>query len=103
MHDEQQDLRAHLNAETGKVEWAEVERHFARGSVVKVDTKLDLVEVAACMARDDAGAIRGWMTDGTLARATEDDARAWSERRPLFWAVVAAPWLLVQEIERSDS
>jgi hypothetical protein len=103
MHDEEQKLRAHLNAETGKLEWAEVERHFARGSVVKVDAPLDLVEVAARMARDDAEAIRGWMTDGALARATEEDARAWGERRPLFWAVVAAPWVLVQEIEHSDS
>lgn len=103
MRDEQQDLRAHLNAETGKLEWAEVERHFARGAVVKVDSTLDLVEVATCMARDDAEAIRGWMANGTLARATEDDARAWSKRRPLFWAVVAAPWVLVQEVGGSGS
>lgn len=103
MNDEKQKLRAHLNAETGKLEWAEVERHFARGSVVKVGTELDLVEVAARMARDDAEAIRRWMADGTLARATEDDARAWTERRPLFWAVVAAPWVLVQEVEHRDS
>lgn len=102
MHEEEQELRARLNAETGKIEWEEVERHFARGSVVRVDTALDLVEVAACMARDDAEAIRGWMTEGTVARATEADARGWSERRPLFWAVVAAPWVLVQEIEHSD-
>lgn len=103
MHDEEQNLRAQLNAETGKTEWAELERHFARGAVVKVDATLDLVEVAACMARDDAEAIRVWMADGTLARATEADARTWGERRPLFWAVVAAPWVLVQEIERSHS
>lgn len=103
MHDEEQNLRAQLNAETGKIEWAELERHFARGSVVKVDATLDLIGVATCMARDDAEAIRGWMADGVLARATEEDARAWGERRPLFWAVVAAPWVLVQEIEHSDS
>ena len=103
MHEDEQNLRTQLNAETGKIEWAELERHFARGSVVKVDAALDLVEVAACMARDDAEAIRVWMSDGTVARATVTDARNWGERRPLFWAVVAAPWVLVQEIEHSDS
>ena len=103
MNDEIQKLHAQLNAETGKIEWAELERHFARGAVVKVNATLDLVEVATCMARDDAEAIRGWMADGMVARATEADARTWGERRPLFWAVVAAPWVLVQEIEHSES
>ncbi|APZ41966.1 DUF2288 domain-containing protein [Acidihalobacter ferrooxydans] len=103
MNDEERTLRARLNAETGKLEWPEVERHFARGAVVKVSASLDLVEVAARMAGDDVAAIRGWMEAGTLCRASDDDARIWGARRPLFWAVVAAPWLLVQEIEYSDA
>ncbi|AOU98746.1 hypothetical protein BI364_12920 [Acidihalobacter yilgarnensis] len=102
MNDKDQELRAHLNAETAKIEWAELERHFAHGSVVKVDAPLDLVEVAICMVRDDSETLRGWMTDGALAKATEADARAWVARKPVFWAVVAAPWVLVQEIEYSD-
>lgn len=103
MNDNAQELRAHLNAETGKIAWAELERHFARGAVVKVDARLDLVEVAASLVRDDSEAVRNWMADGTLARATDADARTWGESRPVFWAVVAAPWVLVQEIEHSDS
>ena len=44
-------LRAKLNAETGKLAWKELERHFARGVVVKVAGDLDLVEVALAVAR----------------------------------------------------
>jgi hypothetical protein len=28
-----------------------------------------------------------------------DDARCWHEHQTRFWAVVAAPWVLVQVIE----
>lgn len=103
MHKDEQELRTRLNAETGTIEWAGLERHFARGSVVKVSASLDLLEVAARMVRDDASAIRDWIADGALARATDADARAWGERRPVFWAVVAAPWVLVQEVDAGDS
>ncbi|HZE17513.1 MAG TPA: DUF2288 family protein, partial [Mycobacterium sp.] len=68
MHEDEQELRARLNTETGRIEWAELERHFARGSVVRVSASLDMIEVAACMVRDDAEAIRNWMADGVLAR-----------------------------------
>ncbi|OBS10068.1 DUF2288 domain-containing protein [Acidihalobacter prosperus] len=102
MNDDTQALRARLNAETGKIAWAELERHFARGTVVKVNAALDLVDVAACVVCDDSEAVRGWMAGGALARATDADARLWGQRQPVFWAVVAAPWVLVQEIEHRD-
>ncbi|MEJ2060858.1 MAG: DUF2288 domain-containing protein [Gammaproteobacteria bacterium] len=102
-HQSEQELHDQLNAGTGKIEWTELERHFARGVVVKVDPALDLVEVAACMVRDDTESLRTWMSDGSVAKATEDDARAWGERQPLFWAVVTAPWVLIQEIEHPDN
>jgi hypothetical protein len=28
-----------------------------------------------------------------------DDARDWLERQPVFWAIVVAPWVLIQEIK----
>lgn len=96
-------LRTELNAETGKLAWPELQPHYARGSVVKVAGELDLVAVAECMVRDDTAAIRGWMDAGQISRADEDDARRWHESRAIFWAVVTAPWVLVQEIEGGES
>jgi hypothetical protein len=91
-------LRAKLNAETGKLAWKELERHFARGVVVKVAGDLDLVEVALAMARDDKPAVEGWLAQGGSVRASTEDAQAWHGGQSQFWAVVAAPWILVQEV-----
>jgi hypothetical protein len=91
-------LRAKLNAETGKLAWAELERHFARGVVVRVDGDLDLVEVALAMARDDGARVATWLDSGRVARASSDEARDWHGRQAVFWAVVAAPWVLIQEV-----
>ncbi len=93
-----EELRAKLNSETGKIGWKELERHFARGVVIRVDAELDLIEVAARMARDDKQALEKWLTSGQVGRASAEDAEGWHERNAEFWAVVAAPWVLVQEI-----
>lgn len=94
------DARLHeqLNAETGRLSWRELQRHFARGAVVRVTPTLDLVEVAERMVRDDKKSFERWLATGAVARATEDDAQGWHERDAEFWAVVTAPWVLVQEI-----
>lgn len=94
---ESDDLHARLNGETGRISWQELQRHFARGVVIHVSADLDLVEVAAHVARDDRAAVEGWITEGKIARATSDHAEEWERRKPDFWAVVTAPWVLVQE------
>jgi hypothetical protein len=91
-------LRAKLNAETGKLAWSELERHFARGVVIKVAVELDLVEVAVAMSRDDKAAVEAWLARGSVARASAEDALAWHAQQSRFWAVVAAPWVLIQEV-----
>ncbi len=93
------ELHARLNAETGKLSWPELQRHFARGVVIRVDGELDLVAVAAAFVRDDKPEVERWLTSGQVERVGEEHARDWQERDPLFWAVVAAPWVLVQEID----
>jgi hypothetical protein len=91
-------LRAKLNAETGRLGWKELERHFARGAVIKVAPGMDLVEVALHIARDNRPSIEAWLAAGQIHRASSDDARDWHDRDARFWAVVAAPWVLAQEI-----
>lgn len=97
MSETHEELRARLNAETGKLAWKELERFYARGVVIVVAPGLDLVEVAARVVADDTAAVRDWLTAGTMVRASEDHAHDWVAREPTFWAVVAAPWVLVQE------
>ena len=99
MTDSPTTLYGKLNGETGRLGWRELEPHFARGAVIKVESGLDLVEVAARMAGDDAARFRAWLEQGRVARADDSDAAAWN-REPgrRFWAVVVAPWVLVQPV-----
>ena len=90
-------LRAKLNLETAQLAWRELERHFARGSVIKVEAGMDLVDAALQVAENNAATIQAWLTEGRIARAELADAEDWHARQPMFWAVVVAPWVLVQE------
>jgi len=89
-------LRARLEAETGMLTWPELERHFARGVVIRVGGGLDLVDVAAAMARDDAMRVADWLHSGAITRASNEDARAWHDGQTTLRAVVVAPWVVVQ-------
>lgn len=91
-----------LNLETGQIAWSELVRHFARGVVIKVLEGRDLVEVANCLARDDTNQLKLWLEDKSVARASDDDARDWTAREPVFWCVVTAPWVLVQEHNKTN-
>jgi hypothetical protein len=90
-------LWGELNGQTGKISWKEIERHFARGRVVWVAPDLDLVDVAVSMVRDDKSLIEQFMTTAKLVPLTDEQAGDWSGREAELWAVVAAPWVLVQE------
>ena len=92
-----------LNQQTAKIEWSELVKHFARGVVICVDKNLDLIGVAHCMANDDVKSMQHWLDSGALRRASDDDARDWTQRDPVFWCVVAAPWVLVQESTHKES
>ncbi len=91
-------LRAKLNLETAQLAWSELERHFARGDVIKVAPGMDLVDAALHVAENNAATVQAWLAEGRIARAELSDAEDWHARQPMFWAVVVAPWVLVQEV-----
>jgi hypothetical protein len=91
-------LRAKLNLETAQLAWSELERHFARGDVIKVAVGADLIDAALHVAENNAATVKEWLADGRIARADLADAEDWHARQPMFWAVVVAPWVLVQEV-----
>ena len=91
-------LRAKLNLETAQLQWTELERHFARGDVIKVAIGSDLIDAALNIAENNAATVQGGLAGGRIARAEMADAEDWHARQPMFWAVVVAPWVLVQEV-----
>ena len=95
-------VRALLNAQTGRLDWPELARHFARGVVVCVAAGEDLVAVAEAFVADRSAEIERLYAAGRLHRARDEDAQRWQDEDARFWAVVVAPWVLVQEITASN-
>ena len=96
-NDDGVDLHTRLNHETAVISWAELVKHFARGVVIRVGPEVDLIDAAAVLAKDDTASLQAWIDQGTVSRASDDNARDWTAREPDFWCVVTAPWVLVQE------
>jgi len=91
------DRRILLNQETGIVTWPEVQRHFARGVLIYVKESLDLVTVADAFVVDNKSSIETWYKSDLIARIPDDIAQRWAEEDISLWAIVIAPWILVQE------
>lgn len=96
MADDASTLYAKLLGETAAITWQELQP-FARGALLQVAGEADLVEVAVAVAEDDQAKVAAWLTGGQLAKMPAEQAQDWLERDPDLWAVVVAPWVLVQE------
>lgn len=89
-------LRAYFHSETAQIPWSELQRYFAQGIVLQVDPELDLVEVAFQLARDNRDCFEAWIAEQKIAHVQDTQAQVWVESEATVWAVVAAPWVLVQ-------
>jgi hypothetical protein len=90
-------LRREYLGQTARIPWRDLQTHYARGSVVLVGSGLDLVEVAVQLGLDNTAQFQQWIDDGLVAAANDRQARQWYEEDRELWAVVAAPWVLVQD------
>ncbi len=90
------ELRIKINLETARLPWAELERHFAQGTVVYVSEELDLVDVAVRISRDDKTTIAAWMAEGKVGKVTDVQAQTWAQSEALLWTSVVNPFILVQ-------
>ncbi|RBP25360.1 hypothetical protein DET50_12362 [Marinobacter pelagius] len=91
------DIKAKLNLETSRINWHELQTYYARGQVVRVAPELDLLEVAAELTADNKAQFEQWMQKGEVGDVSPDVARTWYDRNAELWAVVVAPWVLVQD------
>ncbi|MFO7809219.1 DUF2288 domain-containing protein [Guyparkeria sp.] len=92
-------LYAELVGQTARIEWAELERFFAKGQILKIAPTLDLVDVAMAIIRDRADSVGAWQEAGEIDALDTDTARRWAEGESVLWAVVTPPWILVQQAE----
>ncbi len=90
-------LYAKLLGETAPIRWQELQPFFARGAVLWVQGSQDLIAVAEAVAENDQQQVAGWLATGALSRLEDERAADLLARDPQLWAVVVAPWVLVQE------
>ena len=62
-----------------------------------VEPALDLIEVAQAIALNEADKVSAWLASGDVGKVAESLALELVERDPALWAVVVAPWVLVQD------
>lgn len=91
------EIKTRLNLETSRIAWRELQTFYARGHVVRVSPDLDLLDVAAELTADNKARFRQWMSQEQVGDVSPDLARAWYDREAELWAVVVAPWVLVQD------
>nr|WP_183410079.1 DUF2288 domain-containing protein [Litorivivens lipolytica] len=97
MDDPNLDLESRLNGQTGRIGWHELERYYARGVVRQVAKGLDLIAVGKAIIDNDQTQVEAWINNEQLRVPEDDQALAWHERNAELWALVIAPWVLVQE------
>jgi hypothetical protein len=92
-------LQAKITLETAQIPWRELQRFFASGKAVAVDPALDLTQVATAFARDDKARFEAWLQQKRVAPVSDEQAEHWYQADALLWAVVVAPWVLVQPVQ----
>lgn len=95
-------LRSEYHGQTARIPWHELQTHYARGSVIGVTAELDLVDVAVQLGMDNTRVFQDWIDSGAVSPVSEAQALRWFESDAVLWAVVAAPWVLVQERPAGD-
>ena len=90
-------LREEFHQQTARIPCHELQTYYAQGSVIRVGDALNLVEVAVQLGMDNTEQFQAWIAGGEIAPVSEAEAQAWFDSNPTLWAVVAAPWVLVQD------
>lgn len=94
--DELTDIKPDMHGQTAQLAWSELERFFAGGKLLLVANDLDLVRVAAAVAEDDQQQVAQWLEAMQLKPIDDQQAITWQACDQTLWAVVVAPWILVQ-------
>ena len=90
-------IKAKIVTETARINWLDLQKFYAAGSVISVSAELDLVEVAFAFSQDDKARVAAWLATGQVERTAEEQAKQWYQAKADLWAVVISPWVLVQD------
>ena len=90
-------LKDEIESTLGPARWSELGREIAKDSIIIVSSKLDLVDMAMLVARDDADQIKELIKNGSLVKPSEEIVKDWGEEDPELTCVIVKPFILVQK------
>lgn len=96
----EESLREHYQKDAGPIRWKDLERFFAQGVLIEVDSSLNLIDVAVAMGLDQSEKIKEWMAKELYRKISDECALDWIKRDPILVAIVVNPWIIVQEPAR---
>lgn len=90
-------IRQKLNHDTAKIKWGALHEHQQIECVIAVSTDLDLIDVACEFTLDNHDLVKVWLERAEITKVSDEQAQQWKIEERELWAVVVAPWVLVQE------
>lgn len=102
MHTPENELKTTINSQTAAIDWRELERFFAAGKAIFVASHLDLIDVADKLINDDVIQFKKWQQEQAVQAVSDEQALRWHSENRQVWAVVIAPWVLVQERDQAQ-
>ena len=93
-------LKTKLNRDTAKINWSALQEHHQKEAVIRGENSQDLVTVAGEFVQDNHSQVKEWLDQGAIAKVGIERGQQWLEDDIELWAVVVAPWILVQEISQ---
>lgn len=90
-------VRQKLNQDTAKIKWGALHEHQQQECVIAVSTDLDLIDVACEFTFDNHVQVKAWLQQTKITKVSDQQAQQWKIEERELWAVVVAPWVLVQE------
>lgn len=97
---DEQELITRLNSETAKIDWHDLQKHYALGNVLAVSADSDLIKVAIALHQDNATQVQQWLSEKSVFEITDQQALEWYESKATVWALVIPPFVLVQAVKQ---
>lgn len=90
------EIGAELVRQTALISWSELARQHAAGNLLGVAGHLDLIDIGRAMRSDRSDLLRTWLADGSVYRIDDSQAIEWQRENTQFWALVIAPFVVIQ-------
>ncbi len=89
-------IKQKLNLDTARINWKLLASYQKEGAVIEVANSLDLIKVATEFVLDSRQKVKAWLDSDQIRKVDDKQSALWLNANHELWAVVVAPWVLVQ-------